>query len=134
MGHPDGAHTHGSGGSGLGELAVIAVAVAVAAAVAVPIVNAITSLLEVLAVITGALCVLGTAGLVAYLRLTGRRRQAVTAAVVSPARAVPPRPAGSLSAPRRPAIEAKRELHLHFHGVSAEDVSAIVTGVNREDR
>jgi hypothetical protein len=26
------------------------------------------------------------------------------------------------------------ELHLHFHGVIAEDVAAIVDGVNREDR
>lgn len=39
MGHPDGAHTHGSGGSGLGEVIVILLAVAllgpaVAAAVA----------------------------------------------------------------------------------------------------
>jgi hypothetical protein len=28
MGHPDGAHTHGSGGSGLGELLVILLGVA----------------------------------------------------------------------------------------------------------
>jgi hypothetical protein len=26
-----------------------------------------------------------------------------------------------------------REVHLHFHGVTAEDVAAIVARVNRED-
>jgi hypothetical protein len=31
-----------------------------------------------------------------------------------------------LPAPQRPAIEAPRELHLHFHGVTAEDVAAII--------
>lgn len=39
-----------------------------------------------------------------------------------------------LPAPRRPAIETTREVHLHFHGVTAEDVAAIVAHVNREDR
>jgi hypothetical protein len=128
MGHPDGAHTHGGGGSGaLGELAVIIVAAAAVAAVAVPLINAITSLLEVLAVIVAALAVAGSAGLVLLLRYQGRRARANTAAVVSPARAVPPRAAETLSAAQRPAIEAKRELHIHLHGVSAEDVAAIVT-------
>jgi len=36
-------------------------------------------------------------------------------------------PARALPAPQRPAIEAPRpEVHLHFHGVTAEDVSAIL--------
>jgi hypothetical protein len=36
-------------------------------------------------------------------------------------------------APRRPAVEAPRpELHLHFHGVTAEDVAAILADVNRD--
>jgi hypothetical protein len=32
----------------------------------------------------------------------------------------------STSAEPRPAIEAPRQVHLHFHGVSAEDVAAII--------
>jgi len=44
-------------------------------------------------------------------------------------------PAESLPQPQHPAIEApKQELHLHFHGVTAEDVSAILARVNHGDR
>jgi hypothetical protein len=34
--------------------------------------------------------------------------------------------------PRRYAIEPKRELLLHLHGVSAEDLAAILARVNRD--
>jgi len=39
-----------------------------------------------------------------------------------------PRRWGRLGAlrPRRPAVEPPREVHLHFHGVTAEDVAAIL--------
>jgi hypothetical protein len=39
----------------------------------------------------------------------------------------PAEPAGTRPAP-------KQELHLRFHGVSAEDVAAILADVNRQDR
>jgi hypothetical protein len=39
-----------------------------------------------------------------------------------------------LTAPRRPAIEAPGQVHLHFHGVTAEDVAEVLARVNREDR
>jgi hypothetical protein len=43
-------------------------------------------------------------------------------------RAEPPaEPAGTIPAP-------KQELHLHFHGVTAEEVAAILTDVNWQDR
>jgi hypothetical protein len=36
---------------------------------------------------------------------------------------VAPDPAQPLSAPRHPAIEAPREVHIHIHGASAEDIA-----------
>jgi hypothetical protein len=122
--------TTDSGSGALGELAAIALGAVAVAAVAAPLIEAVTNLLEVLAVIVGALVVLGSAGLVLLLRHQGRRRQAISATVVLPARAVPPQVAEAPAAPR--AIEPKRELHLHFHGVDAEDVAAIVADVNRD--
>jgi hypothetical protein len=122
--------TDGDSGSGaLGELAAVVLGVALIAAVAVPLINALASLLEVLAVIVGALVLLGSVCLVCLLRFQARRSRPVTATVVSPARPAFSRPLG---APQRPAVEGKRELHLHFHGVDAEDVSAILDGVNRK--
>jgi len=121
--------TTGSGGAP-GELAVIIVAVA--AAVAVPVINAITNLLVVLAVIVAALIVLGSAGLVLLLLYQARRRHALTGTLVSPARAVPWRPAEAprTTAPR--AIEGPRELHLHLGGVDAATVVEILKGVNQD--
>jgi hypothetical protein len=37
-----------------------------------------------------------------------------------------------LPAPQRPAIEGPAEVHLHFHGVGAEDVAEVLRRVNRE--
>jgi hypothetical protein len=127
--------TTDSGGSGaLGELAAVVIGAVVVAAVAVPVINAVANLLEVAAVIVGALVVLGSVGLVLLLRVTGRRRQAISATVVSPPGQVPRRAAQAIPAPQRPPIGAPREVHLHFHGVTAEDVAAIVADVNHEDR
>jgi hypothetical protein len=53
---------------------------------------------------------------------------------VSPARPVPWQAAQAVPEPRRAAIEAPREVHLHFHGVTAEDVAAIVADVNQDRR
>jgi hypothetical protein len=60
MGHPDGAHTHGSGGSGLGDILAIAGVILILAAVAGPVAAAAVSLLHVL-LIAAAVC-LGLAG------------------------------------------------------------------------
>ena len=80
MGHPDGAHTHGSGGSGLGEVIVILLAVvllgpAVAAAVA--------ELVHVLLIVAGVIVGAGAAGLVG-LRAWQLRRTRVDAARTMP--------------------------------------------------
>jgi hypothetical protein len=34
--------------------------------------------------------------------------------------------------PGRPALTGTAEVRLHFHGVTAQDVSAILTGVNQD--
>ena len=113
---PSGAHTH-PGGGGL----ALAVAVIAVAAVAVPVIHALTNLIEVLAVIIAALAALGTAALVCLLRL---RRQ--------PPRTLPPQLYGSPSVhavqgrPGPRALPARPEVHLHFHGVGAEDVAEIL--------
>ena len=91
MGHPDGAHTHGSGGSGLGEVIVILLAVvllgpAVAAAVA--------ELVHVLLIVAGVIVGAGAAGLVG-LRAWQLRRTRVDAA-----RTMPPLPSKMVRAAR----------------------------------
>jgi hypothetical protein len=58
MGHPDGAHTHGSGGSGLGT-AVLAVKLAG------PVLDAAAELLRVLLIAAGVIVGVGAASLVA---------------------------------------------------------------------
>jgi hypothetical protein len=44
--------------------------------------------------------------------------------------AVPRAAPEALPAAQRPAIEGPREVHLHFHGVTAEDVAAIIAHHN----
>jgi hypothetical protein len=131
MRHADGAHTHSRSGSGLAETALMAAAAVFVAAVAAPIIQAITGLLVVLAVITGALVVLGSAGLVVFLR--ARRRHSDGTAVAFHPQA-PWRAGQALPAPRPQAIKRPQELHLHLHGTSAEDLAAILSRVSHEDR
>jgi hypothetical protein len=45
--------------------------------------------------------------------------------VVYRATPVPPRLSPPLSTPQPPAIERTHEVHLHLHGISAEDIAAI---------
>jgi uncharacterized iron-regulated membrane protein len=122
MGHPDGAHTHGGGGSGLGEVVLYLIA---AVLLGPAVIGAALALLHAL-IIAAAIC-LGVAipALTGFIVWQLRRRREPPWAVhqVTPA---PPRPAQALPAPRRQAIEAPRQLHLHFHGVGAEDVAAII--------
>jgi len=147
MGHPDGAHTHGGGGSGLGGVFVILLAVALLGpAVAAAVAELVHVLLITAAVIVSA----GAAGLVGLLAWQLRRTR------VDAARAMPPRTlaraAQPLPEPRRALPQARRAselpaasqheplggLHLHFHGVDAEDVAALLNrdlpqpGVNRQ--
>jgi uncharacterized membrane protein YraQ (UPF0718 family) len=128
MGHPDGAHTHGSGGSGLGEVLVILLAVAL---LGPAVAAAVAELLHLLIIVLAAVAALGAAGLAGLLAFRVRRR------VEDAARAGPPnlgavsplhrtaRAARPLPEPR-PAIEAPRQVHIHLHGVTPEDVAELV--------
>ena len=53
--------------------------------------------------------------------------------MVHQARPVTRRAAEPIPAPQRPAIRPAREVHLHFHGVTAEDIAAIVARQRSEE-
>jgi uncharacterized membrane protein YraQ (UPF0718 family) len=143
MGHPDGAHTHGSGGSGLGELVVILLAVAL---LGPAVAAAVAELVHVLLIVAGVVVGVGAAGLVGLLAWRWRRWHPDAARAMPPlptkmARAAQPLPkAWPLHAlPAESQRELPAELHLHLHGVSAEDVAALLArdlpqpGVNRQE-
>jgi hypothetical protein len=130
MGHPDGAHTHGSGGSGLGEVIVILLAVAL---LGPAFAAAVAELLHVFLIVAGVIVGVGAASLAGLLAWRWRRRHQDAARAMPPlprkmARAAQPlpkaQPAHALPTGRQ--RELPGELHLHFHGVSAEDVAAIL--------
>jgi hypothetical protein len=120
--------TTDGGGSGLAVplavgAAVLAVAIAGPAAAAVA---AVAEALVITIAVLGALVLLAGAAFVTYRLRHGQPR------------ALPPRVYGSTSIhamqgraePR--ALPARQELHLHFHGVTAEDVAAIIARQNGE--
>jgi hypothetical protein len=115
--------TDDGGGSGLGVVALVILAAAV---LGPAVAAAVAELLHLLVMVIVVLAAVAGAGLVALgawrLRHSGPNR--VTA--VSFPRPLPQRPAESLTAPQRPAIERPAEVHLHFHGVSAEEVAAVL--------
>jgi hypothetical protein len=122
MGIPDGAHTHGGGGSGLGQLFLIVLAVAV---LGPAVATAGAELLHVLIIVLVVLAVVAAGGLVALGTWRLRQTRPDTPRVVYRATAVPPRLSPPLSAPQLPAIERTHEVHLHLHGISAEDIAPI---------
>jgi hypothetical protein len=130
MGHPDGAHTHGSGGSGLGEVLVIVLAVAL---LGPAIAAAVAELVHVLLIAAGVVVGVGAAGLVGLLTWRWRRTQADAARAMPPlptkmARAAQPLPkAWPVHAlPAESPRELPAEVHFHLHGVSAEEIAAIL--------
>jgi hypothetical protein len=113
---PSGAHTHpemgrSSGNGWLGILGAIALA-----AIAGPAAHALSDLIRVLAIALA--MVVAAAGLAAALAY--RIRHSHTRAMTRPGRRV-------LPAPEPRALGRAREVHLHFHGISAHDVAAIIT-------
>jgi hypothetical protein len=136
MGIPDGAHTHGSGG-GLGTAVLVLVGAALAVKLAGPVVAAAAALLHILLIAVVVILGLAGAGLAGLLAFRVRRRLDSAARTVSPRASLRCGPPSPLPPPR-PEIEAPRrapgppgELHLHFHGVSAEDVAAILAHQDR---
>jgi hypothetical protein len=109
-------------------LAVVLLGPAVAAAVA--------ELLHLLVIVLVAVAAAGLAAFVAWRLRRGRQDAPRQVQRITPA---PPRPSPLRSEPRQ-AIEAPQQMHLHFHGASAEDVAAIIAqqalpepDVNRPD-
>jgi hypothetical protein len=129
MGHPDGAHTHGGGSSGLGELLVILLAVAL---LGPALAAAVAELVHVLLIVAGVIVGVGATGLAGLLAWQLRRTRVDAARAMPPrtlvARAAPPLPqarrAGEL--PAAPQREPPGGLHLHFHGLDAAQVAAII--------
>lgn len=123
MGCPDGAHTHGSGGfDPLPILVVLG-----AALVAGPVLAAVAELVRIFLIIAVVFLVLGAAGLVAFIACRVRHpRRSVRAAarVIAPLAPRSARATRPLPEPQREAIGQPGGLHLH--GVSAEDVAAIL--------
>ena len=131
MGHPDGAHTHGSGGNGLGMVVLVIVA---AALLGPAVAAAVAELLHVLVIMLAVLAGIAGAGVVALAAFHVHRWRAggtIQRPLPAPPRqrAVQGAPAPrAIQAPRepRPALERGGQLHLHFHGVAPEDVAAII--------
>jgi hypothetical protein len=123
---PDGAHTHhGHGGGGIGVVVLILFAAAIAAKLAAPAVAAVGELLRAALIVVVVLAGVAGAGLVALAavrvhrwRVGGNTRVSLPAPIAR--RAVQP------ASEPPPAIEQRGQLHLHFHGVDAEDVAAII--------
>jgi hypothetical protein len=132
MGHPDGAHTHGSGGSGIGAAVLAVVAVALAVKVLPVVVDAVAELVHVLLIAAGVIVGVGADGLAGLLAWQLRRTRVDAARAMPPrtlvARAAPPLPqarrAGEL--PTASQREPPGGLHLHFHGLDAAQVAAII--------
>lgn len=117
-------------GSGIGTAAAVVLAAAVIAAVAVPVVRAVTHLLEVLAVVMAVVLGVGLLAGIALVAWRLRQGRQNTPLVVHRATPVTHRAAEPLTAPQqaRAALPApeRPELHLHFHGMSAADVAAVI--------
>jgi hypothetical protein len=112
---PSGAHTHpemGGGGSGSGWLLTLS-AIALAA-IAGPIAHVIRDLIMVLGITVAVVLAASTAAVLTY---RVRRRDA---------RALAQRGIRALPTSERRVLGRAQEVHLHFHGVSAEDVAAII--------
>jgi len=121
MGHPDGAHTHGGGGFDPMPILIIIGAIAVAG----PVAAAAVELLHILLIAVVVILSLGAVGLAAVIAYRVHRwRAGGTTRVSLPA----PTAARAVQAPTgpRPAIERPQEVHLHLHGVSAEEIAAIL--------
>ncbi len=129
MGRPDGAHTHGDGSGG--KIALVVGAAILAAAIAGPVAHAAAELLHIVVISVAVVIGLALTGGTALLAYRARHGRSLRALPVHWAQVLPRQAAEPLKKSRRPAIGApKQERHLHFHGVTAEDVAAIIARHN----
>jgi hypothetical protein len=139
MGHPDGAHTHGSGGNGLPEVVLVVLAVAVVATVVGPGRRRRVALRahDRGRVIVG-IGVAAVAGLLASRWRSWKASAARTTLRFSRRWCGPHRRLLQARRANELPAESQRELpgglHLHFHGVRAEDIAAILVRETLRDR
>jgi len=124
-GDSDDAHTHGHGAPGFREVVLILLA---AAAVAEPVMAAVGAIVHVLIVTAAVVLGISAVGLIGLLIWRWQRRPDVTRVTHPSVRVQAARP---LPEPQQ-AIE-RPAVHLHFHGVDAEDVAAIIRRHKGED-
>jgi hypothetical protein len=96
-----------------------------AIALAGPVAAAAAELLHLLVIVLAVLSGVVAVGVVAYVAFRVSHRGQEMARVpyqVTPALAKPP----PLRTEPRPAIEAPRQVHLHFHGADPAEVAAII--------
>jgi hypothetical protein len=122
----------GGGGAGLGTALLVLAGAALAAKLAGPVGAAAAELVWVLGIVVAIIAGGAAVALMGGWAWRWRRRRLDAARTYPqsriPVRAAPPLPQ-ERQAPELPAA-SRRELpgglHLHFHGVSAEDVAAII--------
>jgi hypothetical protein len=124
---PDGAHTHGHGGGAAGAAVLVVLAVIVIAAIAGPVIHAAELIAEVMLIaaasIAGLAVLVGAAFLAGRLHRRHARTQHGPIVLRSPQKLSAPD-----TAPRQLENHASgdRALHIHFHGLSAAEVAAIL--------
>lgn len=123
MGHPDGAHTHGSGGSGAAALDGIAQIIA-ALGLAVLAIDVVMWLLHILVIVAEGIgfAVLAAGGGFAWwkVRQLRARRQQPLVIVNQPAAA----PVAAAPAPAE--LPRGGDIHLHIGSMAPADVAAII--------
>jgi len=131
MGHPDGAHTHGSGGSGLGTAVLVVIGAALAVKLAGPGPGRRRRTALRFANRRGGncgrwCCQPGGPDRLAVALAEDAVRAMPPRTLV--ARAAPPLPQARRAAglPAAPQRETPGGLHLHFHGLDAAQVAAII--------
>jgi membrane protein implicated in regulation of membrane protease activity len=112
---PSGAHTHPEMGGGGGNGWLVIFGAIALATIAGPAAHAIRDLIMVLAITVAA--VVAVAATAAVLTYRARHRDT---------RTLTQRDMRALPTPGQQALGRAQEIHLHFHGVSAEDVAAII--------
>jgi hypothetical protein len=112
---------------------VMKVSAVVVVRIAVPVLDAVAELLQVFLIVAGVIVGVGAASLVGLLTWRWRRTQADAARAMPPlptkmARAAQPLPkAWPVHAlPAEFPRELPAEVHFHLHGVSAEEIAAIL--------
>jgi hypothetical protein len=135
MGIPDGAHTHGGGG-GLGTAVLVLVGAALAVKLAGPVLAAAAAeVVYVLGIVVAASAGGAAVAVLVAQAWRWRRRRLDAARAAPPAfaqakvvRAAPPLPQERQAPELTTTLgrELPGGLHLHFYGVSAEDVAAIL--------